>query len=247
VQPRVTLWSALCVFWRENAPRQGRTRTLRILADELREFARDSMPGRRRQRYGDMGFDFDRRVDTTAANVSRRDHLIGLLTGTPYQPCDPDLFRETVGKLGIDYPRFTFVDVGSGKGRALLLAAEYPFHRIVGVEWVAELHRIAQQNARKFESDAPGSPPIQLVCGDARAYQFPAGPLLVFLFNPLPEAGLQQVIANLEESLRNQPRPAYIVYHNPLLEHLWTRTGRFAKIAGTMQWAVYSDSNAVRP
>jgi SAM-dependent methyltransferase len=246
VQPSpetTSLWSALRAFWRNHRTRRGAAGTLGLLASELWQFARDATPARRRQRYGDIDFDFDYRVNTTASNVSRRDHLAGVLGGTPYQPCDPDLFRNTVGSLGIDYSAFTFVDVGSGKGRALLLAAEYPFRRIVGVEWMPELHRIAQENVRKFESRGEARVPIEPICMDARQFQFPPGPLVVFLFNPLPEAGLKTVAANLANSLNRGRRLAYIVYHNPLLADVLERTGAFTRLGGTMQWAVYKSGS----
>jgi SAM-dependent methyltransferase len=238
-QDAMSLWSALCSFWRNHRRQRGVAGSLRLLASEFWQFLRDATSARRRQRYGDIDFDFDRRVDTTAANVSRRNHLIGVLSGTPYQPCDPELFRDMVGKLGIDYARFTFVDLGSGKGRALLLAAEYPFRRIVGVEWMPELHRIAQENIRKSLGGSERHVEIEPMCLDAREFVFPPGPLVAFLFNPLPESSLQQVTANLLESLRREPRPVYIVYHNPLLAHVLESTEEFSKLDGTMQAAVY--------
>jgi len=46
---------------------------------------------------------------------------------------------------------------------------------------------------------------------------------MLFLFNPFPEPGLKSVIENLERSLRDHPRKVYVLYHNPLLEHVLTR------------------------
>jgi hypothetical protein len=80
-----------------------------------------------------------------------------------------------------------------------------------------------------------------LVCMDARQFEFPAGPLLVFLFNPLPERALAVVIGNLESAIRGQPRPAYVVYHNPLLEHVLAKSGALSKAGGNMQWAVHTN------
>lgn len=92
----------------------------------LREFALDSLPSRRRQRYGDVDYDWDFRVDTTSANVGWRDRLLGMLH-SPYQPTDPALFHEMLDSLKIDFRDFTFIDIGSGKGRTLLMASDYPF------------------------------------------------------------------------------------------------------------------------
>jgi len=131
-------------------------------------FLRDSTPARRRQRYGDIQFDFDHNVNTTGAAVGWRTRLRGLLGGSLYQPTDEALFREMMSALPIAYERFTFIDIGSGKGRALLMAAEYPFRRIVGVELLPELHAIARENIAKCADRR-----VELLCTDARDYEFP--------------------------------------------------------------------------
>jgi tRNA G46 methylase TrmB len=71
---------------------------------------------------------------------------------SPYQPTEPALFREMMARLPIEFDRFTFVDIGSGKGRTLLMASEYPFWKIVGVELIAELHDAAEENIRDYRS-----------------------------------------------------------------------------------------------
>jgi ABC-type thiamine transport system ATPase subunit len=68
-----------------------------------------------------MEYDWEHRVDTTAATVSARDRFIGLLN-SPYQATDPELFKEMMAELPVRFEEFTFIDVGSGKGRTLLIA-----------------------------------------------------------------------------------------------------------------------------
>jgi SAM-dependent methyltransferase len=46
----------------------------------------------------------------------------------------------------------TFVDLGCGKGRVLMIASEFGFRRVVGVEFCAELCRQARANASCFGS-----------------------------------------------------------------------------------------------
>ena len=206
---------------------------------EMWEFVRDATPGRRKQRYGDMDFDWDHRVDTTSANVSRRADLLAVLAGHGYQPSDPALFHESIRGLAIDYSQFQFLDLGSGKGRTLLMASEYPFRRILGVEVVPALHRAALENIGKYKSQTQKCFTLESVCGDARDFQFPPEPLVLFLFNPLPEAGLRVVMANLRASLREHPRPVYVVYHNPLLEHVLVEDGGLQRVRGDLRYAVY--------
>ena len=241
---QLTISRALVRWWRENLPRLGLTRAAGMFLGEMWEFLREATPGRRKQRYGDMDFDWDHRVDTTSANVSRRADLLGALAGHRYQPSDPELFHESIRGLNIDYRQFEFLDLGSGKGRTLLMASEYPFQRIVGVEAVASLHQAAEENIRRYRSTTQKCFQLQSVCGDARDFQFPAAPLVLFLFNPLPEHGLRRVAANLRASLQENPRPVFVVYHNPLLEHVLTETGCLRRVSGDARCAVFASAEA---
>jgi len=233
----VRLRSSLRDWLQENADR-GLLSTLARFLALLWEFTRDSLPSRRRQRYGDVDYDWDHRVDTTAATVGRRDRLLGLLH-SPYQPTDPALFREMMSSLDIRFEDFIFIDIGSGKGRVLLMAADYPFCRIVGVELLPELHRVAQENIAKYKSDSQKCFALESICADASEFAFPAEPLVVYLFNPLPEEGLKRLLANLEQSLRQRPRPIWVLYHNPLLERVVSDALWLKKAGGTHQYAVF--------
>jgi hypothetical protein len=205
---------------------------------QMWEFLREALPSRRKQRYGDMDFDWDHRVDTTSANVSRRTDLLAALAGNRYQPSDPAPFHESIRSLGIDYAQFDFIDLGSGKGRTLLMASEYPFRRILGVEAVPALHHLACENIRKYKSATQKCSRLESLCSDARDFQFPPVPLVVYLFHPLPEAGLRTVIANMQASVREHPRPLYVIYHNPLLQHVLLEAG-LRKVRGSLQYAVF--------
>jgi len=235
----ISLRGSLRDWWREQAQRHGTLGALRRLAALVWEFALDSTPSRRRQRYGDVEYDWDFRVDTTSATVGWRERLLGALH-SPYQATEPTLFHEMLSQLKIDFRDFTFIDLGSGKGRALLMAADYPFRRIVGVELLPGLHHVAQENIRRYESDSLQCFAVESICGDAREFVFPPEPLVLYLFNPLPEPGLERVIANLERSLRENRRRLYVLYHNPLLEHVVARCEGLKKLAATDQYSIYS-------
>ena len=77
------------------------------------------------------------------------------------------------------------------------------------------------------------------VCMDARDFQFPPEPLLVYLFDPLPEPGLARVIANLEQSLHETSQPVYVVYHNPEHEHLLARSAVLRKLIEAPSYAIF--------
>jgi hypothetical protein len=241
--PRLSVVRSAWRWWKDAAARQGRVAATRQLLSGLREFARDSTPQRRRQRYGDAEYDWDHRVNTTSAAVSWRDRLLGVFH-SPYQPTEAVLFHEMIAAVaaqaGFDFCAFTFIDLGSGKGRTLLMASDYPFRRIVGVELLPALNDAALDNLGKYQSEAQKCFAIESICGDATEFAFPAEPIVLFLFNPFPESGLRRVMANLERSWREHPRKIYLLYHNPLLEHVLADGGAVKKICGTHQYAVYA-------
>jgi hypothetical protein len=240
VQP--SLLSAAQRWWQDVAAREGRIAAARQLLTVLWEFIRDSTPERKRQRYGDADYDWDHHVNTTSAAVGWRDRLLGVFHSA-YQPSELAIFHEMLAALqqvGLDFRDVTFIDLGSGKGRTLLMASDYPFRRIVGVELLPSLHRIALENLSKYHSEAQKCFTLGAVCADAREFVFPAEPSVLYLFNPLPETGLREVMANLEASLRVHPRAVYVLYHNPLLEHVLSQSAAFEKVGGAQQYSIYA-------
>lgn len=224
---------------REMLARHGVLRTLAALAKGAFEIACDYLPSRRRLRYGDLDFDWDYRVDTTWSNIPLRTRIREVLAGRAYQPSDPSTFHEIMSRLPLGFHQFTFVDLGSGKGRALLLASDYSFRRIIGVELLPELHAIARANVRKYHSERQQCREFELHCADARDYQFPPEPLVIFVFEAFPEDILRDVIAGVERALRKAPRKVFLVYQNPVSEVVITEFPFLHKIAGTIQYAIF--------
>jgi len=229
-------------FWNEHRSRQGFFAATAELLAAIWEFVRNSTPARLRSRFGDAEYDWDYRVNTTSGAVGWRDRLLGILH-SPYQPTEPALFREMIEMLqqnDVALSEFTFIDLGSGKGRTLLMASDYPFRRIVGVELLPALHTIAQENLSRYKADSQRCFVLEAVCSDATAFVFPDEPLVLYLFNPFPESGLRKVIQNLENSLRSHPRAAYVLYHNPLLEHVLNEHTFVKNVAGTHQYSIFT-------
>jgi len=234
------LWNAFGRWWREQARKKGAAGATSLVAGILWTFVRESTPERRRQRYGDMEYDWENRVNTTSGTVAWRARLLGAFH-SPYQPTEPALFREMMASLPIEFKRFTFVDLGSGKGRTLLMASEYPFRKIVGVELIAELHDAAEENISDYRSPTQRCAQIEAVCMDACEFDLPDTPLVLYLFNPLPEAGLQRVLRNLEQSLEQAPRPVWVVYHNPAMDSVLGASRALVRVSGTDQYSVFTE------
>lgn len=246
--PEISVLQTAWRWWKYAASYEGYSLATRRLLGVLWEFVRDSTPERLRQRYGDADYDWDYRVNTTSGAVGCRDRLLGQFHSA-YQPTEPAAFHEMLDALQqssnprqtvINFREFTFIDLGSGKGRTLLMASDYPFRRIVGVELLRSLHEIARQNLRQYKSESQKCFVLESICADATAFPLPDDPLVIYLFNPFPELGMRQVFANLEQSLRAHPRPVYVLYHNPLLEHVLTENALLRKIACTRQYSLFA-------
>ena len=236
--PGPSIFGTVRDWWTQGIARDGFGRTLRTFLAEVWGFLRDSTPEQRRRRYGDIEYDWEHGVDTTCATVNWRDRLLGVFH-SPYQPSEPALFHEMLASLNISYQEFAFIDLGSGKGRTLLMASEYPFRRIVGVELLPELDRVARNNLQNYRSESQKCKQIEARCEDAVQFRFPAEPIVLYLFNPLPPDSLARVMENLERSLEENRHPAFIIYHNPLLDEVVAQRTRFRKTGGTHQYSIY--------
>lgn len=173
-------------------------------------FHRDWVKARRIHREFDRKHNVETRTSFSAYILAADDPQ----QNAGYEPIREDRFHRFIQALGIeDYASFTFVDLGSGKGRALLLASAYPFRRIVGVEFSPALHQVAERNLRTFQNPARKCREISALCLDARAYEFPPGDLLIYLYHPFGAAILGPILANLERALRQAPpRRVYAIY-----------------------------------
>lgn len=108
---------------------------------------------------------------------------------------------------------WTFVDLGAGKGRAVLSAATKPYARVIGVEFAAELAAVARANVAAAGLDAQR---IAIVEGDAATFAFPREPLAVFLFNPFGPPVIDEVAARLATHRRTCGQPVRVAYVNPV-------------------------------
>jgi SAM-dependent methyltransferase len=232
---------------RESTRYRGVMKTARYVGKEVWEIALDMLPERKRSRFGDIDYDCDFGVDTTWARLPLSVRLRELTTERLYQPTDPQEFRDLMAKVLIDFADFVFVDLGSGKGRALLIASEYPFREIIGVEIQAELNAIAEQNIERFHPEQQKCKKIKTMCMDAREFKFPNEPLLLYLFNPFPEYVFETVVNNLKRSLAEHPRPAFVVYNTPFAAGPIESAPFLQKLRETERYQIYRARTTARP
>jgi hypothetical protein len=125
-----------------------------------------------------------------------------------------------------------FFDVGAGKGRAMLLASQFPFLRIEGVELNADLARIASANIALWQQDntAEALAPLQLFHADATKHPLPTAPTLAFLFHPFELPILRRFLKHVEAHLTQKPHPFDLLYANAEHGSLLDRHPAFTRL-----------------
>ncbi len=161
-----------------------------------------------------------------------------------YEPVKATVFRAIMKALAIDPVRYVFVDFGSGKGKALLLASLCGFRRVIGVELAPRLHEIAQRNVEAFARRVPGATPIELHCGDAVDLAIPDADTLFCFYNPFGPRVLGKVAANIERSYRRLPRNVAIAYRNPLHPHAFDELSFLRPTVRNKSFVLYRSSLA---
>ena len=136
---------------------------------------------------------------------------------TAYHGVAPSLFGKLMAKwlpLSQHAVEATaFLDIGAGKGRAMLLASQYPFRRIVGVELHPALAAAARSNIELWQATNT-TPPMRLEEDDAMRLRMPAGPCLLFLFNPFDIVLMDRLMDRLKHQFRNRADQLDILYVN---------------------------------
>jgi Histone methylation protein DOT1 len=167
--------------------------------------------------YRSRLYDWRHRVDTGGkkglAELTVSSNNVTL--GNSFQPTPPRTVRVLLQQLPINYSEYVFIDFGSGKGGVLLVAAEFPFREVIGIEFAEELHLIAERNICQYRG-LRLCPTVRSVHSDAVQFQFPPKPLVLYFFNPFHRLIMEQVLVNLMESHRMNPREFLLLYQAPL-------------------------------
>jgi len=186
---------------------------------------------------------FDRRFGIDTLGTTRDWSLRAAPFGIGYQPTKIKRLKNIFRELRINFGDYIFLDLGSGKGRALLIASEFPFKRIIGVELLSEFHLIAERNIRAYRSTTQKCSAIESTCCDAKLYQMPSDNMVLFLSNPFERPIVSKVLTNLRESLQSHPREVYFVYHNPVCHDLIVRSGFLEVVRTTDLYAIYRNKS----
>jgi SAM-dependent methyltransferase len=186
-------------------------------------------------------FDLYHNVDTVQTLGLERAGIDSpnVIYGNQYEGIDARVFKALFSDINIQHEAFEFVDFGSGKGKALLLASEFRFRKITGVEFSPGLHAIAEMNIDRYRSFSRKCKNVHSICMDASSYALPEGPTVFFFFNSFRGRVLESVLANIGKSLASQPRDIILVYVNPELDDVLVRSGLFRKLKARTWYTIY--------
>ncbi len=189
---------------------------------------------------------FDRRrgVDTAGVVPVGTGTLSGISAeqSNRYEATPRSVFCAMMRELGRSAcSGWTFVDIGSGKGAVVLYASEYPFRAVIGVEASPELHQTALANvARSAERQCCDK--VTAVCADALQWPLPAGPTMLYLYNPFPPTVTARFLGQVRESFVTDPRPLRIMARlAPGDQQLEDQTWLTLRACGRT-WAIYETS-----
>jgi SAM-dependent methyltransferase len=158
------------------------------------------------------GIDTSGLVDALPSKLDQR--LAGQLN--PYMGSQPSIIRRALDTLG-DVTGYTFVDIGCGKGRPLIVASEYPFANVLGFDIGADLVKTANANGATIAKRFPTRPPIRAIHADVTDMVVPSGNIVLFLFNPFGPELIATLLRKLEASLASGVvEHLFVVYDNPV-------------------------------
>jgi SAM-dependent methyltransferase len=194
----------------------------------LKQYTPSQVSLRRRERQFDSQFNVDTRQQKGfgwMAGLSGNNWKYG----TGYEPVPIKVFTDVLRSLTIPFEDSAFVDFGSGKGRSLLLAAQFPFKEILGVEYSSQLNEVAVQNIRSYRNEKRKCKTIRSVCQDAAVAQIPLDSLVLFFNHPFDEHVFRPLIERIENSLVQTPRQCIVVYFDPQCADLFDDSPLFER------------------
>lgn len=152
-------------------------------------------------------------------------------SGTYYEPTSTALFRHIIYELQstLSFEDFIFLDYGSGKGRVLLLASDYDFRSIIGIEFSRELHLVAEKNIALYRGRRQRFGEMTSIFSDATLYAPPSENLLVWFYNPFQRDVMCKVLRNLSDAINVNNSKLALVYLNPLSHDTVELSGIFQR------------------
>jgi SAM-dependent methyltransferase len=155
---------------------------------------------------------------------------------THYEPTPVEHVVTLLDAIPISLERATFVDLGCGMGRVVMLATHRPFQQVVGVEFSPALCEIARENLAAYDSALRRCRDARIVCADAKNFALPRGDLVIYMYNPFRGPVMQTIVDRLA---RTRTDELVLIYHTPLERALVEASGAFETVADFPCGVVY--------
>jgi SAM-dependent methyltransferase len=203
---------------------RGLRATLGLVLKNIPYYARQLIDSRFDRKYGveTSGYAFLEKLEITSTNRE---------WGITYQPTSAKHLKIMLSQISADLSEFTFIDFGSGKGRVLLMASEYPFKQIVGVEFAADLHAKAEENIPRYRNARQRCFNIQSLCMDAVDFVIPDGRCVLYFFDPFREDVMRRVLTNIANTYRRTGAKMFLIYYASVHADLVESLGIFKRIS----------------
>lgn len=147
---------------------------------------------------------------------------------SPYAGSQPSIIRQAIATLP-DLSECSFIDLGCGKGRPLVVASEFPFRRVVGVELAPDLVSTARANAATVHERFPERPAIEIVEDNAARFRWPDGRLVLFCYHSFDADLVGELVVSLERALAGSVEHLFVIYYNPVWGALFDRSAAFER------------------
>ncbi len=192
--------------------------------------------------FDDKVFDLIHRVDTTGKEdsftLSVPDSYKNKVV--PYEAMKSKNFYLVMNSLNIEWSNYSFIDVGSGKGKVLLLASKYPFQRIIGVELSRTLVEKAKENISNFRPKSSFLKRITLINKDIIDYNPTKENVIFFLYNPFNAEIMTSFVKKIELLVKSQKNRIIIIYFNPVHVEMFRGSDHFQPTMITDKYAIFS-------
>jgi 16S rRNA G966 N2-methylase RsmD len=159
-----------------------------------------------------------------------------------YEPAHLLRWHGVHGSIPVAPETATFVDLGAGQGRAMVLATMRGYRRVVGVELDEELAAQARTNVARLRAGRVrrrDDQELHVVHGDAAAFDWPPTSVVVWMYNPFGADTMRQVLHRICHSVRAPGSQLFVAYFNPVHRSVFADFPRLVEHAQAKRWVVY--------
>lgn len=151
-------------------------------------------------------------IDTAA--VIQPEELGYAPDATGYDPISYANMDAILDSLTIDSKQDVFVDIGSGLGRAVFMAATRPFKKVIGIELNHDLYTSSVEQLERARPHLTCQD-IELVEADATQWDMPADASVLFIWNSFLGDILHRVLQRIQAHHAQHQKPITLIYAIP--------------------------------